>query len=129
MPLLKIDVMQGRSDEAVQRLLDTVHRSMVDAFEVPERDRYQVLNEHRPGRMIIQDTGLGFQRTDQVVVITVVSRPRSVEMKKRFYALITENLERECGIAPTDVVISIVTNSDEDWSFGLGRGQFLTAEL
>jgi len=26
-------------------------------------------------------------------------------------------------------VVSIVENSDEDWSFGLGRGQFLTGEL
>jgi len=27
------------------------------------------------------------------------------------------------------VVVSIVENSDADWSFGLGRGQFLTGEL
>jgi hypothetical protein len=29
----------------------------------------------------------------------------------------------------SDVVVSIVTNSDEDWSFGNGRAQFLTGEL
>jgi hypothetical protein len=38
-------------------------------------------------------------------------------------------LERTCGIPPSDVVVSIVTNSDEDWSFGNGRAQFLTGEL
>lgn len=129
MPLLKIDVVRGRSDEAIQRLLDTTHRAMVDAFQVPERDRYQILNEHAANRMIIQDTGLGFERTDQVVIITVISRPRSVEMKKQFYSLLTESLERNCGIASTDVMVSIVTNSDEDWSFGLGQAQFLTGEL
>jgi hypothetical protein len=28
-----------------------------------------------------------------------------------------------------DIVVSIVTNSDADWSFGNGRAQFLTGEL
>ncbi|WP_260954345.1 tautomerase family protein [Pseudomonas citri] len=129
MPLLKIDVVEGRSDEAIQRLLDTTHRAMVDAFQVPERDRYQILNEHAPNRMIVQDTGLGFERTDQVIVITVISRPRSVEMKKQFYSQLTEGLKRNCGIASTDVMVSIITNADEDWSFGLGQAQFLTGEL
>ncbi|MCQ3009211.1 tautomerase family protein [Pseudomonas savastanoi] len=50
-------------------------------------------------------------------------------MKKRFYALIAEGLERNCGIEAEDVMVSIVINSDEDWSFGLGRAQFLTGEL
>src|SRR6266850_7183093 len=27
-------------------------------------------------------------------------------------------VHRACGIPPSDVVVSIVTNSDEDWSFG-----------
>ncbi|PHX44822.1 tautomerase, partial [Pseudomonas syringae pv. syringae] len=92
-------------------------------------DRYQVLNEHKRNRLIIQDTGLGFTRSDKVVVITAISRPRPAEMKKRFYALIAEGLERNCGIAAEDVMVSIVINSDEDWSFGLGRAQFLTGEL
>ncbi|QXI26518.1 tautomerase family protein [Pseudomonas vanderleydeniana] len=129
MPLLKIDVIKGRTDEEISVLLDTVHRAMVEAFAVPERDRYQILNEHAPSRMIVQDTGLGFERTDKVVVITAISRPRSVEMKEKFYALLVEGLGRECGIEPRDVMVSMVINGDEDWSFGFGRAQFLTGEL
>lgn len=129
MPFLKIDVLEGRSDQEITALLDTIHVAMVEAFEVPERDRYQVLNEHKPGRMVIQDTGLGFTRSEKVVVITAVSRPRSAEMKKNFYALVVEGLERNCGISPQDVMISVVINGDVDWSFGLGRAQFLTGEL
>jgi len=34
-----------------------------------------------------------------------------------------------CGLSPSDVVVSIVTTTDEDWSFGNGRAQFLTGEL
>lgn len=129
MPLLKIDVIKGRSDEALSTLLNTIHDAMVEAFDVPVRDRYQILAEHEPSRLIIQDTGLGFTRTDNVVVITAISRPRSAEMKQQFYNLVTQQLERHCGISPQDVMISIVINSDEDWSFGLGKAQFLTGDL
>ncbi|EGH05187.1 4-oxalocrotonate tautomerase, partial [Pseudomonas amygdali pv. aesculi str. 0893_23] len=72
MPLLKIDVIEGRSDQEIEMLLDTIHEAMVNAFQVPERDRYQVLNEHKANRLIIQDTGLGFTRSDKMVVITVI---------------------------------------------------------
>ncbi|KPW49556.1 tautomerase family protein [Pseudomonas syringae group genomosp. 3] len=47
MPLLKIDVIEGRSDQEIETLLDAIHDAMVNAFQVPERDRYQVLNEHK----------------------------------------------------------------------------------
>ena len=36
---------------------------------------------------------------------------------------------KTCGIEPNDIVVSVVTNADADWSFGHGRAQFLTGEL
>jgi phenylpyruvate tautomerase PptA (4-oxalocrotonate tautomerase family) len=129
MPLLRFDLIEGRTDDEIRTLLDAAHRAMLAAFKVPERDRYQIVQEHKPGRMIVEDTGLGIERTDKIVVVQVVSRPRTREMKEAFYRLLGEELERSCGIAPSDVMVSIVENTDEDWSFGLGRGQFLTGEL
>ena len=129
MPLLRIDLIEGRDDAELKALLDALHRAMLAAFQVPERDRYQIVHEHAPTRMIIEDTGLGIPRTEKVVFIQVTSRPRGVEKKKNFYRLVCEELEKSCNIQKTDVVISIVENSDEDWSFGNGRGQFLTGEL
>lgn len=102
---------------------------MVEAFEVPERDRYQIVTEHERSRMIIQDTGIGLTRTDNVVIVTAISRPRSAEMKQRFYKLSAQKLELNCGISPQDLMVSMVINSDEDWSCGLGQAQFLTGAL
>ena len=79
--------------------------------------------------MIIQDTGLGIVRTPNMMVLQVTTRPRSREMKQAFYRSLVEKLEAVCGLAPSDVVVTFVTNTDEDWSFGLGRAQFLTGEL
>ncbi len=129
MPLVRIDAIEGRSKQQVKDILDATHRAVVAAFGVPLRDRYQVYQEHSETNLIVEDTGLGIQRTKNVVVVTVTSRPRSQEAKQKFYAVLCEELKQDCEIDPSDVIVSIVTNSDADWSFGNGRAQFLTSEL
>ena len=59
-----------------------------------------------------------------IICTTTTSRGR--EKKELFYRLLTEKLQAACGIAPADVMVSTVENTDEDWSFGHGRAQFLT---
>lgn len=129
MPLLRFDLIEGRSDDELKTLLDTAHEAMVESFKVPQRDRYQLVHEHKASRMIVEDTGLDIPRTDKVVLISMVSRPRGREMKEKFYRLLCEKLEARCGIKSSDVMVNISVNSDEDWSFGLGRAQFLVGDL
>jgi hypothetical protein len=129
MPLLCFDLIAGRSENQIKKILDVTHEVMVNAFNVPERDRYQIVREHLPSRMILEDTGLGIERTANRMVLQVTTRPRSRAMKQAFYRSLVERLADGCGISPNDVVVTFVTNTDEDWSFGLGRAQFLTGEL
>jgi hypothetical protein len=129
MPLLRFDLIEGRSDAELKVLLDAAHAAMLAAFKVPEGDRYQIVHEHKPSRMIVEDTGLGIPRTRNVVFLQVTTRPRPREQKELFYRLLVEALQAKCAIAPSDVVVSMVANTDEDWSFGHGRAQFLTGEL
>lgn len=129
MPLIKFDLIEGRSDEQIRTLLDAAHEAMVQAFQVPPSDRYQVVTQHRPGELVMQDTGLGYPRSAHVVLLTVVSRPRRLEQKTEFYRLLAEKLQAACGLSPDDLIVSLVENTDADWSFGHGRAQFLAGEL
>jgi phenylpyruvate tautomerase PptA (4-oxalocrotonate tautomerase family) len=129
MPLLRIDVIEGRSEAELKELLDAIHCAMQAAFKVPERDRYQIVHEHPAAEMIIEDTGLGIPRTDRVVIVQVTTRPRSQFEKQNFYEFLCRELARRCGVKVSDVVVSITQNTDEDWSFGYGRAQFVTGEL
>lgn len=129
MPLLKFDIIQGRSDAQLKALLDGTHQAMVEAFEVPASDRYQSVTQHRPGELILHDTGLGYTRSSSVVLLTVISRPRSQAQKIAFYRLLAERLQTDCDLSPDDLIVSLVENTDADWSFGRGRAQFLTGEL
>ena len=130
MPLVRIDVLEGRrTPEELRRLADTVHEVMLDVFAAPPRDRYQVLTEHRPGQLICEDTGLGIERTDDLVVLQVFQQGRSEEQKRALYAGLARRLEEVTGLAPSDLIVSVIGNSREDWSFGMGRAQFLEGDL
>ena len=129
MPLLYIDLIEGRTQSEVQRLLDAVHDTVVEAFGVPPRDRYQVVHTHPAHEIITWDTGLGIDRSPRQVVLHVVSRRRTRAMKEKFYELLASSLAERCGLDPADLIVSITENDDEDWSFGYGRAQFLTGEL
>jgi phenylpyruvate tautomerase PptA (4-oxalocrotonate tautomerase family) len=129
MPLIRVDMIEGRSPDEIKALLDATHRTLVSVFKIPQRDRYQIVHEHPTSHFVVEDTGLGITRTRKCVVIQVTTRPRDPEAKESFYKLLCRELETTCGIPPSDVVVSMVTNSDEDWSFGNGRAQFLTGEL
>jgi phenylpyruvate tautomerase PptA (4-oxalocrotonate tautomerase family) len=129
MPLLYIDLIEGRTPAEVKSLLDAIHDAVVDAFGVPPRDRYQVVHTHPAHEIVAWDTGLGIERSSRLVVLHVVSRRRTREMKEKFYELLASNLADRCGVDPADLIVSINENADEDWSFGHGRAQFLTGEL
>ena len=129
MPLIYVDLLEGRTPAEVQALLDTIHDAVLEALEVPQRDRYQVVHTHPAHEIVALDTGLGITRSSRLVIVHVVSRRRTRAHKERFYALLGDKLAEQCGLDPADLIVSVTENDDEDWSFGHGRAQFLTGEL
>ncbi|MFS7185745.1 tautomerase family protein [Serratia proteamaculans] len=129
MPLLIFEVIEGRSEAELKTLLDAAHRAVLSAFEVPSRDRYQIVHENKAQHMVIEDTGLNLTRTRALVVVRVITSPRAEEQKQRFYADLSRELKESCGIEGSDLMVSITTNSKGDWSFGNGVAQYLTGDL
>jgi phenylpyruvate tautomerase PptA (4-oxalocrotonate tautomerase family) len=107
MPLVRIDVVEGRRDPEQLRLLaDTVQEIRLDVLAAPPRDRYQVITEHRPGQ-----------------------QGRSVKQERALYAGLCRRLGEVTGLTAGDLVVSVLGNAREDWSFGLRRAQFLDSDL
>lgn len=46
MPLVRIDLGSGKSNEYQQKVGEVVYQSLLSAFKVPENDRFQVITEH-----------------------------------------------------------------------------------
>ncbi len=130
MPLVMVDTIRGEYDEPQLRtLLDAVQDAVVEAFDVPETDRYQILTQHEPFELVALDTGLGIERSDRLVMIRLSSKARTQEAKVVLYEALARNLADRLGISGNDIVVTINENGDADWSFGHGTAQFLTGEL
>jgi phenylpyruvate tautomerase PptA (4-oxalocrotonate tautomerase family) len=129
MPLVRIDLLPGRSPDQITAIADAVHDAIVDVYGIPPRDRFQVINELPGGRIIAQDAGLGFERSGGVVMIQIFTqRGRTDDAKQALYARIASGLET-VGVAGEDVFIGYVENGPQDWSFGFGVAQYVTGEL
>jgi len=129
MPLVRIDVQQGRTPAELRQIADAVQDVMLEVFAAPPRDRYQIITEHPVGQIIAEDTGLGYERTDGVTIIQIFQQGRSATQKQAAYEQLAKRLEAECGVRPEDLIVSVVSNKLPDWSFGLGRAQFLDGSL
>lgn len=129
MPLVRIDLNTGRSPDEVRAIADTIHEAIVAEYAIPVRDRFQVITEHAKGQIIAQDAGLGFERSDGVVMVQIFTqRGRTVAAKQSLYRAIADRLEA-VGVAGADLFLGYVENGPEDWTFGFGRAQYLTGEL
>lgn len=126
MPLVRIDHSDARSNPT--EISEAIHDAIVEVYGIPTRDRFQVITSRSATTIIAEDAGLGFDRSDPVVIQIFTQRGRSDQMKQTLYAEIAERLAA-VGVAGEDVFIGYVENGPQDWSFGFGRAQYLTGEL
>ncbi len=129
MPLIRIDLVEGRDRSQIRAIGDALQQTLVDVYGLPERDRFQIVTEHPVGNLIALDVGLGIDRTELLVIIQIFTQAgRTTAAKQEFFAALADNLGA-VGVAGTDLVIGFVENSPADWSFGFGRAQYVTGEL
>ena len=128
MPLVRIDIIKGRTAAQRRRLGDAVHRALVEALGIPAQDRFQVITEHEANELVYDRNYLGIPRTDGIVMVQItMSVGRPLEKKRRLYRLIAENLAYD-GVRPEDVLVNLVETAWENWSFGLGEASYAPAE-
>ena len=125
MPLVRIDVLEGRSPEELAEIGDGVHRALVEAIGIPPQDRFQVLNRQPGSGLVFDRHYLGISRTPGAVFIQItLSTGRSLDQKKNLFAAIVKNLSEKPGVRPEDVFVNLVEVVKENWSFGNGIAQY-----
>ncbi|WP_416405135.1 tautomerase family protein [Arthrobacter sp. LFS091] len=129
MPLVRIDVNQGRAPEELTAISRAIHDAILAEYGIPERDYFHILTEHPQGQIVAQDAGLGFERTAGVVMIQIFTQEgRSQMAKSSLFEAIASRLAA-VGVRGEDVFVGYVENTAGDWSFGFGRSQYVTGEL
>jgi 4-oxalocrotonate tautomerase len=126
MPLVRISLREGKSDEYKKALGDGVHQAMIEAIEIPPQDRFQVITEHSRNDLIYDPSYLGVSRSDDIVIVQItLSEGRKPPQKRKLYQRMTEILTKHPGMRPQDLMINLVETAWENWSFGNGEGQYM----
>ena len=125
MPLVRISLREGKTEEYRKALGDGVHRALIEAIEIPAQDRFQVITEHPAGGLIYDPTYLGVQRSDDVVLVQItLSTGRKPGQKRKLYQRMAEILGENPGLRPQDLMVNLVEVAWENWSFGNGEAQY-----
>ncbi|WP_330960925.1 tautomerase family protein [Photobacterium sp. 53610] len=122
MPFTRIMVQTGRSEEELKIISDTLHQTLVDEFNVPPEDRFQVIDEYPEGRLIYDETYLSGKRTSNYILFLITAgKPRDKGMKARFYQVLSQRISEKTGISQDDVMVVIQFTNPDDWSFSGGN--------
>ena len=122
MPLTRITVREGMSDARLQQLSDLYHQTLVEVFDVPPEDKFQIL-EALPARALVYHPHYQTGRRDGDFILfqILAGKPRSTAVKQRLYERLAERLHADLGIHPDNLMVVIQQTDAEAWSFGQGR--------
>jgi phenylpyruvate tautomerase PptA (4-oxalocrotonate tautomerase family) len=124
MPLVRFDLPTGLPPGRVAALTEAVHRAMVETIDVPERDRFQVIAEHPPGRLVLDPHFPEARRGAEASIVHITLRRGRSEGKKRaLFAAIARGVAA-AGHDPDNVMVVLTENEPVDWAFAAGIAHY-----
>ena len=126
MPYVQISLAEGHTAQVKKDISRSIHESLVDAFRIPVDDYFQVIHEVKPENLIYAENYMDIPHSPNLVYVHIIARGgRTVEMKKELYKSIAHKIAEKTPISIDDVIIVLVDNTLENWSFGRGIAQYV----
>ncbi len=126
MPFVKISLKTGKSKTYKKAISDSVHDSLVEVFGIPNLDKFQIITEVPKENIIYPSSYMDIPHTSEIIYIHITAKKgRSSEMKKKLYKSITSLIHQKTGHSIDDIMIIMVENEEENWSFGRGKAQLI----
>ena len=69
MPMVRIDTTDEWTQEEVLRAGEMIYQVLMDVFSVPENDKFQIINRHPKGGLIVVQTLSGNQYLERGLII------------------------------------------------------------
>jgi 4-oxalocrotonate tautomerase len=127
MPLVRISLREGKSEQYRRALADGVHQAIVEAIDAPPQDRFQIITEHSANHLIYDRSYLGVDRSAEIVIVQItLSAGRKPPQKRKLFRRMADILAANPGLRPQDLMINLVETAWENWSFGNGEAQYTT---
>jgi phenylpyruvate tautomerase PptA (4-oxalocrotonate tautomerase family) len=127
MPLVRIDLVRGKSVDYRKTIGEIIYKAMTELIDVPKDDKFQVITEHPPEGLNIPESYMGNRYSADFILIQItLSVGRTTAQKQALYRRIADDLHAQLGVRRDDVWINLVEVTRENWSFGGGIAQYVT---
>ena len=114
MPLVRVDIIKGKTPEYKKNLLNCIHEGLIETTGIENWDRFQRIVEIDKA-----DYETSPDKTDDFMIIEITMfKGRTREQKKALIETVTDKLVETLKIQPTDVFIVIHEPADENWGLG-----------
>jgi phenylpyruvate tautomerase PptA (4-oxalocrotonate tautomerase family) len=124
MPFAKIHIRKGHGAQKKRAIANAVQASLVATLDIPEQDRFQLIEEYEDDHFIHTDAFLGLTYTCGLLMIEIAfTEGRSDELKKTLMADLNRRLVVTADVRPDDVVVLIYEFGAANVSLGHGLAQ------
>jgi 4-oxalocrotonate tautomerase len=122
MPLVRITLVKGKSQEYLNALSAGIYQALVKHYAMPENDHFQIIEQKERNELLYDRTyNTQTPRSDDFMILNIKADSRRVAEKEALYTSISENLSKSPGVNPQDIFLTLDVNTYlEDWSFGNG---------
>jgi phenylpyruvate tautomerase PptA (4-oxalocrotonate tautomerase family) len=130
MPFVNVYYPEGLSNkEELKRVSNSLHRSFIKHFKVPEDDYFQLFLPYPSNQFFYDPIYLlegGKKRTEKMIHVSITCGPgRTISQKMNLYQSISQAFSNHLNISTADIFITINETSAENWSFGQGIAQLV----
>ncbi|MBO4319059.1 MAG: tautomerase family protein [Treponema sp.] len=114
MPLVKVNMLAGKSEEFKKTVFECIHEGLMESFAIADWDRFQRIEEYEK---INWEAPEG--KSDNFMIIELTVFPgRTKEQKKAAIESITGKIADKLKLAPTDIFIVMNEPPLENWGMG-----------
>mgnify|MGYP005994467803 CR=1 FL=1 len=133
MPFVHVYYPEGLSTrEELEMVSKDIHGSLVEHFNVPKDDYFQMFLPYPPYQFYYDPYYLldgEKKRTENMIYVSITCGPgRTVDQKTRLYKSIATAISNQLDISITDIFITLNETVAENWSFGQGLAQMVNYE-
>lgn len=122
MPVVHLTLRRGKSVEEIAKISDAIHQALVDAYEMPETDRFQVIHQVEAHELVFDRHHMGGPRTDGFMMLSITAgKERGIAVKKQFFKRLASLLSERADVNVEDIFVMLQTLTLSDFSFGGGR--------
>lgn len=117
MPLVRVSLMESKSEEFTSKLDNILRRTIIETLYAPGKEAMQVITEYRHDHLTYGSSDSARRRDDVMVIEITLTEGRSTEVKNELFKKMAERLKADLNFRPEALFMNLVEIKPENWAW------------